>query len=140
MSPKGCRTIGESTSSGGSSKNETSSATFGEIATNPNLKNILAQRGEMLHYCSLNFTVAAQPQHEASGSVTIHRQPDGMLAAVLSYPAVWAGTDDKTTPTIAARSAFNPYLKSKALQAVSPEISDFHKRRESTLIQLEALN
>lgn len=119
---------------------ESSQAPFNEIQTHANLKAILAQRGEILRSCDLIFTIAVPAQQESQGRITIQRQPDGSLAVSVAFPSLWSTTDDKTKATIAVRKALNPYLKSRAMDSLVPEMADFYTRRESTLVRLEELN
>jgi hypothetical protein len=120
--------------------NESSSVPLADIASNANLNSILEQRGEVLRCCALVFRVPGQPQ-QAPGNLAVDRQQDGSLTVNAQFPDAWSGNPDaKTKAAIAVRMAFTRYAKSKVLEALAPTVSDFYTRRESTLIQLEALN
>lgn len=104
-----------------------------DLDNNATIHTILEQSGEVFLWCMTNFQSTDASPHQANqanGNVAIDRRPDGSLTVQANFPDSWGSdVEKKTLATIALRHGFARYAKSKVLNTLSPEISDFYSRR-----------
>jgi len=120
--------------------NENNTAPRDQLRNDETFRSVMEERGEVLVQVGASFRgTNITPPNQANGSFRVDRQTDGLLTVRVELPDGWS-TPTRTQAAIVIRQALARYARSKVVDAIAPQIADFYTRRESTLVQLEALN